>query len=60
MLENSEVVWTSVQVNIINGYVWIQRGVQSFMLAYEAETDRDSERYANQLRAALGLPTEEE
>lgn len=43
----------AVQVVVERERVWIKRGVQSFMLAYEAETDAEREWYAGQLRAAL-------
>jgi hypothetical protein len=33
--------------------VWLKRGVQSFMLAYEADTDEERQWYAQQLRTAL-------
>lgn len=44
-----------VHVKIDRSRVWIVSGVQSFMLAYEADADVDREWYANQLRGALGL-----
>jgi hypothetical protein len=43
----------AVQVVVERERVWVKRGVQSFMLAYEAETDVEREWYAGQLRAAL-------
>jgi hypothetical protein len=43
----------AVQVVVERERVWVKRGVQSFMLAYEAETDAEREWYAGQLRAAL-------
>jgi hypothetical protein len=43
----------AVQVVVERERVWIKRGVQSFMLAYEAETDAEREWFAGQLRAAL-------
>jgi hypothetical protein len=43
----------AVQVVVERERVWIKRGVQSFALAYEAETDAEREWYAKQLRAAL-------
>jgi hypothetical protein len=36
--------------------VWVKRGVQSFALAYEADTDAEREWYAKQLRTALAAP----
>jgi hypothetical protein len=42
-----------VQVCVERGRVWIKRGVQSFMLAYEDE--ENTEWYANQLRKALSI-----
>jgi hypothetical protein len=36
--------------------VWVKRGVQSFALAYEADTDAEREWYAGQLRTALAAP----
>jgi hypothetical protein len=43
----------AVQVVVERERVLIKRGVQSFALAYEAETDAEREWYAGQLRAAL-------
>jgi len=43
------------QVCVERGRVWIKRGVQSFMLAYE--DDENTEWYANQLRKALSIIT---
>lgn len=44
-----------VQVCVERGRVWIKRGTQSFMLAYE--DDENTEWYANQLRKALSIIT---
>jgi hypothetical protein len=46
----------AVQVVVERERVWIKRGVQSFMLAYEAETDAEREWYAGQLRSLLAAP----
>jgi hypothetical protein len=43
----------AAQVVVERERVWLKRGVQSFALAYEAETDAEREWYAGQLRAAL-------
>lgn len=42
-----------VSVVVERGHVWIKRGVQSFKLAYEADTDEEREWYAERLRSAL-------
>jgi hypothetical protein len=46
----------AVQVVVERERVWVKRGVQSFMLAYEAETDAEREWYAGQLRSLLAAP----
>lgn len=46
----------AVQVVVERERVWIKRGVQSFALAYEAETDVEREWYAGQLRSLLAAP----
>ena len=40
-------------VKVERNRVWIVKGVQSFMLAYEADTDEELQRYAGQLRGIL-------
>lgn len=45
----------SVEVVVERGRVWIRRGVQSFMLAYDVDTDEERQWYAGQLRNALGV-----
>jgi hypothetical protein len=45
-----------VTVTVERERVWIKRGVQSFMLAYEADTNEEREWYAQQLRGALAAP----
>jgi hypothetical protein len=42
-----------VIVKVERNHVWIIKGVQSFMLAYEADTEEELNWYANQLRTAL-------
>lgn len=44
-------------VEIKRDRVWIRRGVQSFMLAYEVESMEEAEWYAGQLRHALSIFT---
>lgn len=44
-----------VLVCVERGRVWIKRGTQSFMLAYDADHDADAEWYAGQLRDALSI-----
>jgi hypothetical protein len=46
----------AVQVVVERERVWVKRGVQSFALAYEADTDAEREWYAGQLRTALAAP----
>jgi hypothetical protein len=46
----------AVQVVVERERVWVKRGVQSFALAYEADTDAEREWYAKQLRTALAAP----
>jgi hypothetical protein len=46
-----------VGVKVERNRVWIVKGVQSFMLAYEADTDEELNWYAGQLRAALSTIT---
>ena len=46
-----------VKVVVERERVWLKRGVQSFMLAYEAETDDERQWYAEQLRGALAAFT---
>lgn len=43
-----------VTVEVRRNRVWIVRGVQSFMLAYEADTDNELNWYAEKLCSALG------
>jgi hypothetical protein len=43
----------AVEVSVKRNRVWIVRGNQSFMLAYEGETDEELNWYAGQLRGAL-------
>ena len=45
-----------VTVVIDRGRVWIKRGVQSFLLDYEGETDDELNWYAQRLREALAPP----
>lgn len=47
----------AVEVKVKRGRVWIVKGVQSFMLAYEADTDELLQWYANQLCDVLSIMT---
>jgi hypothetical protein len=46
----------ALRVEIEAGRIWIKRGGQSFMLAYDAESDDEQQWYARMLRRVLGLP----
>jgi hypothetical protein len=42
-------------VEVERDRVWIKRGVQSFVLAYDSDVEEERQWYAQQLRSALGI-----